>query len=359
MKSLAIVAAIAMNLAVGYPAVAQQPGDETADYTVETVLTGLDNPWGLAVRPGQAKAGVAALYIAESGTRRVVRISTDRSRDVSEVIIGFPENSNSQNRLSATGPLGLLFLNRSQLVVGSGGLGRGKDRLRVYRLPTDGSVLTAKQMYHSVGPISTDNSSAGVEGSCYGLAKTNDDLLFATFLDDDSQSWILKAPVKANRLVDLQSFIAMKKLAGNSGPMGITVNPQPRLQYLVVGLMGSVETPRDSRLRFFSPKSGTLALDLATGLHDIVGLAYSPNGTLYAVDLAWNAEQDGGVYRLDDAQAGGRQVCRPVKIASADKPTALVFVGKGTLYVTALGDRHSTADGEKKSGVLLKITGDL
>lgn len=369
-KPIAVVAAISLILAAGACAAAVEVGDETAAFSVKPVLTGLDNPCGLAVRPGHLQNGSAELFVAESGALRVVAISTSKPDDLREVIVGFPEgsfgggfrNGGSRNGGSQykIGPLGLLFLTRTKLVVGGGGLAKGEELLRVYSLPPSGTVLSAEQMDHSLGPVRAGGRSAVGEGDFFGLAKTAD-ALFVTSHGDDSQGWILKSPIEANRLTDLQPFIATKKLTGTGSPTGIVVNRQRHLQYLVVGQMGSTTATRNSLLCFYSPRSGSLALSLSTELHDIVGLAYSPSGNLYAVDFAFNAEQDGGVYRLDEVLIDGRQACRPVKIAAANKPTALVFAPDGALYVTALGTSHGDAGGgpANRSGVLLKITGDL
>jgi len=99
-------------------------------------------------------------------------------------------------------------------------------------------------------------------------------------------------------------------------------------------------------------------LSVPTGLHDIIGLAYSPrSGFLYALDLAWSDGKEAGLYRIDSARQDGQPSAKAVKIAALERPTALAFAADGTLYVTLLG---AAQDGAKeKSGQLVKITGDL
>ena len=118
--------------------------------------------------------------------------------------------------------------------------------------------------------------------------------------------------------------------------------------------MGELSEARDSRVAFIIPAAGTVDMQLSPGLLDIVGLAYSPSGQLYAIDMAWNDENAGGVYRLDDARFEGRPACRAVKIASLVRPTSLVFAGSGTLYVSSLG-----AGTNAKMGTITKITGEF
>lgn len=83
-------------------------------------------------------------------------------------------------------------------------------------------------------------------------------------------------------------------------------------------------------------------------------MAYSPTDNLYAVDVVRADAKLGGVYRLEAAEKDGRQTCRAVKIAGAERPTALAFGPDGAMYVTAIGPRQ--APGTPSTGVLLKIT---
>ena len=137
-------------------------------------------------------------------------------------------------------------------------------------------------------------------------------------------------------------------------PAGATITPKDRPQFLVIGQADDSGAARDSRLTYYTLESGTLALDLETNLYDIMALAYSPSGNLYAVDCAWNAMEEGGVYRLDDARQEGRQACQAVKIASVTRGVALAFDPEGALYVTALGVGEN-----EKQGTVIKITGDF
>jgi len=360
------------------------PPEETqAHFTVETVLHGLDRPGGLAVRPGWSKEAAVELFFVEAGTGRVLKMATDAPGATQEVIAGFPtDNREGTPSDSFHGPPGLLFLTHGKLVVygdlggvGSSGHADGPDgakrkshpttgqpSMNIYRLPVDRSILKAEQTAYRLGPVSPGDPSEDrlrweEGGWSYGLAKTRE-AVFAVS-GGASRSWILRAPWEANRLTDLQPFIATRGSTCPTILAGITVNPAPRLPYLVVGLMGSVEVSRDSGLAFYSPKSGRLAFCATTGLHDLVGLSYSPEGTLYGIDLAWQTEIDGGIYRLDDARLAGKPSCRAMKIVSIPRPTSLVFAPDGSLYVTAWGSTPAKkkTNPDQKTGVLLKITG--
>jgi hypothetical protein len=335
-----------------------EPGDESAQFTVETLARGLDNPCGLAVRPGTPAGGAYELFLSESGAGRVVRLTTDKPAEATPAITGFPIGEFGESAKYKIGPLGLEFITRAKLAVGTGGLPDGEDIVQVYALPPDGAPLSYEQADHQVGPTTAGPRSKTGEGNFFGLAKIDDDAekaLFVTSKGDDAEGWVLKASMTANKLADLQPFIATRRVTGVPTPAAVTVNPKPRAHYLVVGQIGEVAGERDSVITFYGPASGEPALSLKTGLFDIAGLAYSlTSGDLYALDFAWAEPRAGGVYRIDAAQVEGRESARAVKIASVQRPTALAFTPDGTLYVTAFGERNSVD--APPSGVLLKIT---
>jgi hypothetical protein len=97
-------------------------------------------------------------------------------------------------------------------------------------------------------------------------------------------------------------------------------------------------------------------MELATELHDILGLAYSPrSGCLYAIDSSWKGAKNGGLFRIDAATERRAVKCSVVKIAAIVRPTALAFGPDGALYITAVGELND----ESTSGVLVKVSGNL
>ncbi|BBO35294.1 hypothetical protein PLANPX_4906 [Lacipirellula parvula] len=334
-----------------------EPGDESDQYQVETLLSGLDNPCAVVVRPEARDGQPYEIYVSESGAGQVLRVTSDKPSESTPIITGFPVDSYGDAKKAESeyriGPLGLAFITPKKLAVGGAGLEQGEDLVTVYSLPEDGSALEYKQQDHAVGPIPKGKKTTTGEGNFYGLAKS-DDALFVTSNGDDDEAWVLKADLKANKLRDLQPFIATKRLVGTTGPTGAVVNPKQNANYLVISQMSDFETDRDSLITFYSPRSGKVALNQQTGLYDIAGLAYSPTDNLYAVDVVRADAKLGGVYRLDSAEKDGKQTCRAVKIAGAERPTALAFGPDGAMYVTAIGPRQ--APGTPSTGVLLKIT---
>ncbi|MEM9657448.1 MAG: hypothetical protein AAF961_03720, partial [Planctomycetota bacterium] len=336
------------------------PGDESSQYQLKTVIEGLDNPCGLLLRSGDKVDGPHDFYFSESGAGRILKFSTDDPSALTEVVVGFPRSSYGKGPSYRFGPLGLAFvdLSASKLAVGTGGLVDGQEVIQVYSL-ADGDELPLEYgLAPYLGPIQIGDGSSTGEGNFFGLAAT-DSALFVTANGDDSQGWILKATISGNKLSDLRTFIPTRDATGATGPVGVVVNPKPDYGYLVVSHMGGTSGDRDSQLTFFSPRTGKLALSLALGLFDVVALAYSPSGDLYAADFAWGDPSTGGVYRIDEVQIDGRQACQAVKIASVPHPTSLAFAPDTSLYVAAFGAASEDASNDEPRGSLHRIAGDL
>ena len=76
---------------------------------------------------------------------------------------------------------------------------------------------------------------------------------------------------------------------------------------------------------------------------------------LYATDFAWMEAAEGGLFRLDQENKGGKQSVKVTKVAKLDKPTALAFADDGSVYITIIGTNKEGETG--KAGALLKLSG--
>ncbi len=341
-------------LAWGQPKASTVPvADETANFEVEILLRDLDNPSGLTVRSRRSTSGPFDLFMAESGAGRILQLSTDKPDRTREVITGFRTNPFNDQLPYRVGPLSLAFLTlRSKLIVGDCGHPNGNDQLSVYIVPSENEPLDASQRDHFVGDLR--NSDGADSGSINFLAMVKSaEVVYLSVGGDDDQGVLLKAGIKANRLAYLQP-LPIEGTSRRAARGGIAMIPSPQPPFLVVADIGSYKNPHDSALEFYILASGKKAMSLPTGLHDMMSLAYSPSGQLYAADFAWSDPEAGGVYRLDDIRIEGRQGCQAVRIASVTHPMTLAFTPDGTLYVTAFGSGVN-----KKQGTLIKITGDL
>jgi len=340
------IAAGYLCIAAGF-ATAQTPAaasfhDESEGFRTETVLSNLDNPFGLAVRLHQTKP--RELFVAESGAGRVIRITIGKPSELVEAITDFEVATLAIDGSRRGGPLGLAFLTRSKLIVGD----CANRVLRVFALPKDGATLTAADADHMVGPPRIGKNSNGAKLDFLSLAVANQ-LVYISSRGHDGRGWILQAGGEANRLSYLRSLIDMRQTASGL-PGGIAVIPSPRPPFLVVAQSGV----SGCSLTFLIPTTGEQAMSLSTGLSDVLSLAYSPSGQLYAADFSPKAPEAGGIYRLDDARVEGRPACRAVKIATIARPVAMVFTSEETLYVTSFGEGQNA-----KQGKLIKITGNF
>ncbi|MCA9236282.1 MAG: hypothetical protein KDA44_12485 [Planctomycetales bacterium] len=358
-------AALASHAAQDAPPRFAPPGDATEDFAVEPLIGNLAGPCGLVLRPGSPDGEPPELFFSEAAAGRVMRLQLGDELAAMAAVEGFPTRPCDALGGAHVGPLGLAFLTRTKLAVGEAGLGPGADLVRVYVI--DAAAAAYDAVDATVGPITAGRRPA--EGAFFGLALLEDGALFATALaaesketkatkeegdQDDSpadEAFLLKATVDANQVADLQRFVQLSD-AGGSHPTAVTLNPNPDAQYLLVGLQGRADDAADSAIAFYSPHSGRQALTLPCGLRDVVALAYSPRGQLYAADASWADPAAGGIYRIDAAMIDGRQACRPVKIAAIVRPVSLAFGGDGNLYAAAWG-----AAGADAAGEIVRITG--
>lgn len=307
---------------------------QAAEPTV--VLSGLNNPAGVAVRPGSGE-----VFVAESGAGRVVMA---KGKEAMAVVSGFPLDSYGKGPKFKIGPLGLAFVGGNQLVVGDGGSLDGEERVRVFELASPVKPMSVYDSSAKLGPIEPGPQTGRGEGNFYALAATASGV-YVTANGDDTKGWVLKAPVSGGKIGKLAPFIATKEAVKVDAPVGIAAMKGK----IYVGQMGEVASQPDSLLCIYDEKSGKLESKVELEeVFDICALAFSKSGKLYALDFNWPGTEKGSLIRID-LKASGAAV---TKIAELDKPTALAFGPDGSLYVTVFGT-------DSASGKLLKFAGDL
>ena len=337
--------AIALCMALGGVAA---PHEARAEDKVQVVpvLGGLLNPSGLV-----AEKGTTHLLVSDSGAGRILCFHTD-GEEYEKVITKFGKDVYGKGPMYDVGPLGLAFLGR-QLIVGGGDQVDGKEVLYVFDMPPHGKMITADKGT-TLGPIGPSPESAKGEGNFFGVAVTKEGV-FVTSNGDDTKGWILKAPISGGKLGELKPFIATKSKVSVDAPAAITVDAHG---HLVVGQMGEVNVAGDSLLTVYDASSGELIASAKTGLSDLVGLAYSPkSGKLYGIDFSWVDPAQGGLYRIELSGEDKNATVKTEKLCSLDKPAAMCFDARGTLFVAEFGTQ---AEGSKvRPGRLVRIEGDL
>ncbi len=319
-----------------------------AETKADAVLGALSNPTGLAVQPETGH-----VFVSDSAAGKIIRVVDGKAEDV---ITGFPMDLYGKGPKYDIGPLGLAFVDKDTLVVGDGSFKDGEEFVRVFTVPAAGkpAINFDKDAKAKLGPL-PEKDGLKPEGNFYAIA-VGKTAIYISSNGDDTKGWVLKSEISGTKFGELTRYIATKEAVEVDAPVGITMSAEGDL---VVGQMGEVNKPKDSLLTFYSAKTGKKLLNLETGLHDITGLAYSPKTKqLYAIDFAWMAPEEGGLYRLDKSNADGKQGVKATKILALDKPTALAFGKDGELYITVVGPKKED-DNAPKEGSLLKIAPGL
>jgi hypothetical protein len=313
---------------------------------VDSIISGLDNPTAVVLRPGTDE-----LLVSESGAGRILRVAVGSPAKSTPLITGFPVADAPAGLGFRVGPLGIAFIDRNVFVVGSGGSKLGQEVVRLFTMPSADKTLTVDSAQQSLGPFPASSESTTGEGFFYSVL-TLPEMVLVTSHGDDAGYVLRSVSLQGKTFSGLRPLIKTKALTGAGNPTALAITKRGEL---VVGQSGSFDKPNDAMLSFFNPKNGKLLLTLPTGMHDIFALAYHPqSGNLYALDFAFAEGKDAGLYRIDAAKKDGKPAAVGVKIATLQRPTAMAFNGDGALYVTVLGDAKQAG---AKSGQLLKITG--
>ena len=301
--------------------------DESADYTVETVCEGLEDPTGLAVRRWSSDEPPHEFFVAESGAGRVRQVLSDEPPQLAVAVEGFPQG----------GPMSLVLTTRTRLLVGS------PAGAANFMLPREEAVLQAGESGQAASIAAAPDGPV----EFWGLALADGPAAVFAAVQAGRRGAVLIGEVSGNR-VEKFGVLADE---GLRRPRGIALTPSDRPRFVVVADSGGDE-PGDSSLHFFKPHNGELALSLPVSLSELCGVAYSPRGELYAVNGVARPE-GGGLYRLDEVIVEGRQQCRPALIALLQKPAAMSFAPDGDLYVASLGGH----DAEEAGGTLVRVSG--
>jgi hypothetical protein len=311
---------------------------------VETVLKNLDGPTTVAIRP-DGTAESYEVFIAESGARRVIKVSNSKPSEIVEVVTGFPESSNGDGSGQAGNPRCLLFVDRERLATVVSG---DPAEVRLFELNDAKEGLAAEEPTQVVRFKMPEGDSDGRSSAGVALARTrandfvNDKLLVA------SGRVLLQLPLRAGTLGEMTALDTGNARTFTGNPTALAVSGQG---YAVV----AEEGPRsqNSAIVFLNPKTGKRALRVPTDLRKIEALAFSPkSGSLYAIGRNNAAGSKEGVFRIDDnRRPSPEHAAIGERIADAARPTALAFAPDGSLYFTLSG----TASG----GLLMRISGEL
>ena len=343
MKSKSLVAIVL--LAMACPAIGVA-AEEPATPKISTVTTGLDHPVGLAIQPGSG-----AVFVAESGAGRVLRLTPDGAV---EVIGGLPTAEvNSGGQKVKLGPLSLAFVDRSLLAVGATAETAGKTPIRIYELPSPPNKLPADKFKHGIALAPSEETKTTAIGNIHGLAADGAGRLLVASGDAGhvDRDWLGQLDVTEDRAGAIKPVLGV----GSKQPRAVTLSPR---EEWVVAQCATTDLPGRSLLVFYDPQTRKELLVLDTGLHEVTGVAYSPRtGWLYVTAVADGKGSEGGVYRLDRALVDGKPGVKAVLVTTLQRPSGLVFAPNGALYVASLGKADTSS--KENTGSVVRLTGRL
>lgn len=335
--------------ATSVAAVSVVAGNSTADAqttpTAPTIVqAGLNAPWGVAIQPE-----TNLVFVAESGAGRIVRVANGA---VEPVFTGFATLPARPGATLKLGPTSLAFLAKNELLVNDGGAA-AQPSVRFFAVPDAGQppVGLAANVQHvaSVG----GEAVAAMTANLGGLAAPGP-AFYVGFSSVDAEGRIGRCVRAGAKWGDLRSFVATQQSIGLAGPAALAVSSRNEL---VVAVAGVADASRDSLLTFYHAANGQVLWNQPTGLYDVTALAYSPKTSqLYALDIAWSAPENAGLYQLVSVLDGGRVRIDARRVAKLDRPASMVFDSEGRLLVTELGP----PDGDASStGRLLQFAAGL
>ncbi|ODA28368.1 hypothetical protein [Planctopirus hydrillae] len=318
-----------------------KPTDAPAAPKTVELVEHLDNPTGVAIHGGNGHVFI----VSKQGVFRLVQ---GKPHKIFLEVEGFPTDVYGKGPKYDIGPLGVALLGTDKLIVADGSRPDGEELVRIYKIEdkTPGPPRKETDAEFTVGPIAPGDASPKGEGNFYGVAVIGN-TFYVTANGNDAKGWVARSVITDGKPGNLEPWLATKEAVNVDAPIAATVTPDGK--QLVIGQGGEVNVAGDSLVTFYNPEDGKLLKNYKTGLHDITGLAYAPNGKLYAVDFAWPDPTQGGLFEL---VIEGEEI-KPKKVLSLDRPTALAFDKDGNAYVTVFGLGKDT--GDKPKGGLLKI----
>ncbi len=309
----------------------------TAEPSIETVSTGLQQPAGVAVSQGDLP-GDLRLVVLQADGGLIAHQPGGGAKELARLPL---QDSTPHERGQC-----LLGLDDRTLVAGVGLGKRSQRALLGLRFPPGKQAHSAvrRDLVQELMPDDAPDQ----PGKYLSLA-CNSRYVYIVLAHEGGGGSLLRARHTGSRLSGLRPLATAGELPPDTTPRAVTVSPQGHV-VVAVESQGK-ETP--SQLLFADPEltdaSGPpLLMELDTS--GMVALAYAPqvrpvNRRLYALISQANGSKASGLYRIDAAIVDGVQYGAAVLLAELENPTAMAFGAADELYVTTAGD----------DGALLKL----
>ena len=331
--------------------------------TWQVVVSGLDNPRGLAFGPE------GALYIAQAGSggdgpcgpgpegircygeSGTISRYDPRTGNVTDVVTGLPSLATEEGQMFAIGPNDLSLQGRGNLMftIGFGGDPNTRETVfgpdgaklaRVGRATPDGKW----RLLEDLGQSEADNNPAGdeVDSNPYGILalpgkKVVADAGANALLEVRDNGATMALATFANRLVDAPPFLGLPpgtQIPMDAVPTSVALG---RDGNYYVGQLTGFPFPVGAANIYRVPANGGAPTVFASGFTHIVDLTFGPDGSLYVVEIAKNGllaafntnDWTGALIRI--APDGTRTELVPGVLTA---PGGVAIGGDGAIYVT-------------------------
>ena len=340
-----------------------RPLTTAAAATWQVVVSGLDNPRGLAFGPE------GGLYIAQAGrggdgpcgpgpegTRCYGESGTisrydPKTGNVTDVVTGLPSLATEEGQMFAIGPNDLSLHGRGNLMftIGFGGdpgtrqavFGPDGAKLaRLGRATPDGKW----RLLQDLGQSEADHNPAGdeVDSNPYGILALQGRQIVAdaganALLQVRDNGAISALATFANRMVDAPPFLGLPpgtQIPMDAVPTSVALGPDGNYY---IGQLTGFPFPVGAANIYRVPAGGGAPTVFASGFTHIVDLTFGPDGSLYVVEIAKNGllaafegnDWTGALIRI--APDGTRTELVPGALTA---PGGVAVGSDGALYVT-------------------------
>ena len=340
-----------------------RPLTTAAAATWQVVVSGLDNPRGLAFGPE------GGLYIAQAGrggdgpcgpgpegTRcygnsGAISRYDPKTGNLTDVVTGLPSLATEEGQMFAIGPNDLSLHGRGNLMftIGFGGdpgtrqavFGPDGAKLaRLGRATPDGKW----RLLEDLGQSEADHNPAGdeVDSNPYGILALQGKQIVAdaganALVQVRDNGAISALATFANRMVDAPPFLGLPpgtQIPMDAVPTSVALGPDGNYY---VGQLTGFPFPVGAANIYRVPAGGGAPTVFASGFTHIVDLTFGPDGSLYVVEIAKNGllaafngnDWTGALIRI--APDGTRTELVPGALTA---PGGVAVGSDGALYVT-------------------------
>ena len=340
-----------------------RPLTTAAAATWQVVVSGLDNPRGLAFGPegglyiaqagrgGDGPCGPGPEGIRCYGESGTISRYDPKTGNVTDVVTGLPSLATEEGQMFAIGPNDLSLHGRGNLMFTIGFGGDPATRQAVFG--PDGAKLARLgratpdgkwRLFQDLGQSEADHNPAGdeVDSNPYGILALQGKQIVAdaganALLQVRANGAISALATFANRMVDAPPFLGLPpgtQIPMDAVPTSVALGPDGNYY---VGQLTGFPFPVGAANIYRVPAGGGAATVFASGFTHIVDLTFGPDGSLYVVEIAKNGllaafngnDWTGALIRI--APDGTRTELVPGALTA---PGGVAVGSDGALYVT-------------------------